>query len=113
MSPNVVKTLFVCWAKMKRKHGKGFSGVPPNKLNSRSAYFSESLTRDIAKMCEENSRRVQEIIEFYHLNKLQQPDHVHYNTKHINRHSSDKSLVRNARQVLIGAALATIGLSQV
>ena len=96
------------WAKMKRKYGSGFSGIPPTKLNSRSAYFSESLTKDTAKMCDENSRRVQEIIEVYHLNKLQQPDHLHYSTKHVNRQSSDTSLVRNARQVIIGAAMAQV-----
>ena len=61
-------------------------------------------------MCEENSRIVQEIIEVYHLNKLQQPDHVHYSAKHINGHSTDKSLIRNVRQVIIGAAMATIGI---
>ena len=86
MSDIFTETKYICnasrlmdteWAKMRRKYGSGFSGIPPTKLNSRSAYLSESLTKDIAKMCEENSRRVQEIIEVYHLTKLQQPDHVH------------------------------------
>ena len=119
MSDIFTETNYICnasrlmdteWAKMKRKYGSGFSGIPPTKLNSRSAYLSESLTKDIVKMCEENSRRVQEIIEVYHLNKLQQPDHLHFNTKHINPHSGVKSLVRNVRQVIIGAAMATIGI---
>ena len=61
-------------------------------------------------MCEENSKKAQEVIELYHLNKLQQPDHLHYRTKHVNGHSTDKSLVRNGRQVIIGAAMATIGI---
>ena len=48
-------------------------------------------------MCEENSRRVQEIIEVYHLNKLQQPDHLHYNTKHIN---SDDDIIDNNNHII-------------
>lgn len=38
------------WIKMKRKYGRGFSGIPPTKLKSRSAYLSTSLTEGIAKI---------------------------------------------------------------
>ena len=78
MSDIFIDTNYLCkasrlmdneWAKMKRKYGSGFSGIPPKQLNSRSAYFTESLTKDIAKLCEENSKLVQEIIEVYHLKK--------------------------------------------
>ena len=98
------------YAKMKRKYGRGFSGIAPTKLNSRSAYLSVSLTEDITKMCEENSMIVQEIIEVYHLNKLKKPAHVQYKTKHIKRTPAEKSLVRNIRQVIIGTAIAAIGV---
>ena len=119
MSDIFIDTNYLCkasrlmdneWAKMKRKYGSGFSGIPPKQLNSRSAYFTESLTKDIAKLCEENSKLVQEIIEVYHLNKIPQPDHVHYKTKHIKKSSTGKSLVRNIRQIIMGAAIATVGI---
>ena len=119
MSDIFIETNYICnasrlmdaeWAKMKRKHGKGFSGVPPNKLNSRSAYLSESLTRDIAKMCEENSMIVQDIVEVYHLNKLMKPINIGYSTKHIKKPSTIKSLIRNARQIIMGTAMAAIGI---
>ena len=119
MSDIFIETNYICnasrlmdaeWAKMKRKHGKGFSGVPPNKLNSRSAYLSESLTRDIDKMCEENSMIVQDIVEVYHLNKLMKPINIGYNTKHIKKPSTLKSLIRNVRQIIMGTAMAAIGI---
>ena len=56
MSDIFTETNYICnasrlmdteWAKMKRKYGSGFSGIPPTKLNSRSAYLSESLKKDI------------------------------------------------------------------
>ena len=65
MSDIFIDTNYLCkasrlmdneWSKMKRKYGRGFSGIPPKELNSRSAYFTKSLTKDIAKMCEENSK---------------------------------------------------------
>ena len=58
MSDIFIDTNYLCkasrlmdneWAKMKRKYGSGFSGIPPKQLNSRSAYFTESLMKDIAK----------------------------------------------------------------
>ena len=98
------------WGKMKTKHGNGFNGISPTKLNSRSAYLSVPLIKDIAKMCEENSNIIQEIIEVYHLNKLGKPKQLQYNPKHIKNTSSGISLVRNARQVIIGTAVAAIGI---
>ena len=119
MSDIFTETNYICnasrlmdteWGKMKTKHGKGFNGISPTKLNSRSAYLSVPLIKDIAKMCEENSNIIQEIIEVYHLNKLRKPKQLKYNPKHINYTSSGISLVRNTRQVIIGTAVAAIGI---
>ena len=35
---------------------------------------------------------------------------MHYKTKHIKKSSTGKSLVRNIRQIIMGAAIATVGI---
>ena len=119
MSDIFTETNYICkasrlidteWGKMKTKHGKGFNGISPNKLNSRSAHLSVPLMKDIAKMCEENSNVIQEIIEVYHLDKLRKPEHLKYANRNIKRKPNGISLIRNARQVIIGTAMAAIGI---
>ena len=119
MSDIFTETNYICnasrlmdaeYAKMKRKYESGFSGIAPTKLNGWSAYLSVSLTEDITKMCEENSIIVQEIVEVYHLNKLEKPDHMQYKSKHIKKTPTEKSLVRNARQIIIGTTLSAVGV---
>ena len=69
-----------------------------------------SLTEDITKMCEENSVIVREIVEVCHLNKLKKPDHMQYKSKHIKKNPTETSLVRNVQEILIGTAIAAVGV---
>ena len=98
------------WGKIKTKHGKGFNGVPPTKVKGRSSHLSVPLIKDISKMCEENSNIIQELIEVYHLSKLDKPEELKYSAKHIKKTSKSISLVRNARKVILGTAMAAIGI---
>ena len=75
--------------------------MSPSNLNNIQAYLVTILAEDIHQMCNHNSIRIQEIIEVYNLEKIPKSKVIQ---------QIIPSLIRKARQVVVGSIIAAIGV---
>ena len=75
--------------------------MSPSNLNNIQAYLVTILAEDIHQTCTHNSIRIQEIIEVYNLEKIPKSKVIQ---------QIIPSLIRKARQVVVGSIIAAIGV---
>ena len=80
--------------------------VPPNKISDTNIYLIELLSHDIMSMCNENTKRIEEIIDVFSLKTIKKPKHI----PATDRTTAIGTLIRDTRQVIIGTVIATIGI---
>ena len=81
--------------------------IPPTKLKDPKAYMIKYLSHSIEQMCRQNTQIVYEIINVFNLKRINKPEYIP------NLEDDDtfaNSLMRQARQVFVGTALAVIGV---
>ena len=75
--------------------------MSPSNLNNIQAYLVTILAEDINQMCNQNSIRIQEMIEVYNLKKISKSKSIH---------QIIPSLIRKVRQVVVGSIIAAVGV---
>ena len=75
--------------------------MSPSNLNNIQAYLVTILAEDIHQMCNQNSIRIQEIIEVYNLEKIPKSKSIQ---------QIIPSLIREVRQVVVGSIIAAVGV---
>ncbi len=94
------------YKKLKTKYG---SKIPPTKIRSVQAHLLVSLTHDIERQCKENALIIEEICEVFNFRKIKKPKYIPQ-FKQANNAEGNMSPLRQARQVIIGTVMATIGV---
>ena len=91
------------YVKMGRKYTsrKSKVKVSPSNLNNIQAYLVTILAEDIHQMCNQNSIRIQEIIEVYNLEKIPKSKSIQ---------QIIPSLIREKSQVVVGSIIAAVGV---
>ena len=91
------------YVKMGNKHtsGKSKIKISPLNLNNIQVYLVEILAKNIHQMCIQNSIRIQEIIDVYILKRI---------TKSKIIHQIIPTIIRKARQVVVGSIIAAVGV---
>ena len=97
------------YTRLGRKYaaGKRRIAIPPNKISDIKVHLIELLTHDIKQMCEENTRRIEEIIDVFSINYevIHKPRHIPST-----RSKKDSNLIRKARQLVVGTVVAAVGV---
>ena len=96
------------YLRLGRKYAKGRKKikVPPNKISDTNIYLIELLSHDIMSMCNENTKRIEEIIDVFSLKTIKKPKHI----PTTDGTTAIGTLIRDTRQVIIGTVIATIGI---
>ena len=81
--------------------------IAPTQMHKTFPYLVVSLTNDIQKMCQDNTIRVEEIAEVFKMRNIMQLEHIPNMRNH---NTTQNSLIRKTRQVIVGTILAAVGI---
>ena len=95
------------YTRLGRKYaaGKRKIAVPPNKISDIKVHLIELLVHDIKQMCEENTIRIEEIIDVFNIKVIHKPDHIPSV-----KTEKDNNLIRKTRQLIVGTIIAAVGV---
>ena len=95
------------YTRLGRKYaaGKRKIAVPPNKISDNKVHLIELLVHDIKQMCEENTIRIEEIIDVFNIKVIHKPDHIPSV-----KTEKDNNLIRKTRQLIVGTIIAAVGV---
>ena len=85
-------------------NGKRNIRIPPTKMSDTKAYMIDLLAQDIKTMCQDNTVRIDEIIDVFNLKKIKKPKYIP------NMKNSKTNLSREIRQLVIGTVIAAVGV---
>ena len=104
---NTMKIMDKEYTRLGRKYaaGKRRIAIPPNKISDIKVHLIELLTHDIKQMCEENTIRIEEIIDAFNIKVIHKPRHIPST-----RSKKDINLIRKARQLVVGTVVAAVGV---